>query len=272
MIKRFLTVLTLVGASILPAAQALARNDLGNLVRIEVLDGGMTERGTYLTALRLHLSDGWKTYWRAPGDAGIPPQFDWRRSSNLGEVHIIWPAPLVFDQGGLQSIGYRNQLVLPVEITPAEPGRPVRLRGKVEIGICKDVCIPGTLSVDHRLDAKAERNPVIAAALAQRPYDRAEAGVTSAICRLTPIKGGMRLEARIDMPAAGGREVAVIEPGNARIWASPAQTRRQGGVLIAASDLVHVDGQGSYALDRASVRITVLGRDHAVDIQGCTPG
>lgn len=253
------------------ASPAGAQTTIGTLVQADMLDGGLTRRGTYLGALRLTLSDGWKTYWRAPGDAGIPPQFDWSGSRNLGSMDITWPTPHVFDQNGMQSIGYTTQVVLPVEITPADPTRPVHLRGKVDIGLCKDVCIPGTLLIDHQLDSEAGRNPAIAAALAQRPFSSTEAGVTAATCRLSPIKGGMRLEARIAMPSAGGNEVAVIEPGSPQIWASQTITRRDGGTLLATSELVPVT-DGPLALDRSAVRITVLGKRHAVDIRGCTPG
>jgi len=255
----------------LPAAPAAADGTLDNLVRIDVLDGGMTPRGTYQAALRLTLSDGWKTYWRAPGDSGIPPHFDWHGSRNVGDVSITWPTPHVFDQDGLRSIGYKNQLVLPVEITPAKPGRPVRLRGEMEFGLCKDVCIPGRLDFDQTLNADAARNPSIAAALAQRPYSASEAGVRSSTCRLSPTSDGLRIEAHIAMPSAGGTEVAVIEPGNPQLWASQTETTRRGNTLIATSDLSHVSG-AAFALNRGEVRITVLGQRHAVDITGCTPG
>ncbi|MEP3330875.1 protein-disulfide reductase DsbD domain-containing protein [Sedimentitalea sp.] len=269
--SRIHSLLALVAAITFAALPLHAQVKVGDLVQADVLDGGLTKRGTYMTALRLTLSDGWKTYWRAPGDAGIPPQFDWGRSQNLGHLEITWPTPHVFDQNGMQSIGYKTQLVLPVEITPADPSRPVQLRGKVEVGICKDICVPGTLAIDHQLDAKAGRNPAIAAAMAQRPFTEKEGGVTSATCRLSPVEGGMRLQARIAMPSAGGQEVAVIEPGSPRIWASQTETRREGGALLAVSDLIPVTG-GPLAIDRSAIRITVLGKRHAVDIRGCTPG
>ncbi|MBJ6371261.1 protein-disulfide reductase DsbD domain-containing protein [Sedimentitalea arenosa] len=271
MMNRIAALLAVVAAVSLSPTGLRAQVAMDDLVRVHVLDGGQTGSGTYMSALRLVLSDGWKTYWRAPGDAGIPPQFDWSGSSNIGKVSYHWPTPHVFDQNGVQSIGYDRQLVLPVEVTPRDPSQPVRLKGTVEIGLCKDVCIPGTLTVDHTLDAKAGRHPAIAAAMAQRPYSRGEAGVSAATCRLSPTSDGMRIEARITMPSSGGTEVAVIEPGSALIWASPAETRRQGNVLFAASDLVHVKN-GPLALDRSAIRITVLGKRHAVDIVGCSPG
>lgn len=251
-------------------APALAQ-DADGVVHLDVLDGGRTANGAYLGALRLTLKDGWKTYWRAPGDAGIPPQFDWNGSDNVGNVSITWPAPEVFVQNGLQSIGYANQLVLPVEITPRNPGKPVRLRGDMDLGVCKDVCIPERLDFDHVLDADAARNPAIAAALAQRPYSAKEARVTAASCHLTPTSDGMQIEAHVTMPSAGGREVAVIEPGNPTLWASQTETTRQGNVLVATSEVISSEG-GPFALDRSEIRITVLGAHHAVDIQGCTAG
>lgn len=241
------------------------------LVQLDVLDGGKTASGTYQGALRLTLKDGWKTYWRAPGDAGIPPQFDWSRSGNVGDVKIIWPAPSVFDQNGLQSIGYEDQLVLPVEITPKNPAKPVRLRGEMDLGVCKDVCVPGRLDFDHTLDSEAGRNPVIAAALAQRPFSAQEAGVVETECHLSPTRDGIQIEAHITMPSAGGPEIAVIEPGNPTLWASQSPTERRGGTLIARSEIINAAG-APFALDRSEIRVTVLGANHAVDILGCSAG
>ncbi|MCA0929873.1 protein-disulfide reductase DsbD domain-containing protein [Ruegeria profundi] len=269
--KRFLksTAVALTACVMLNAPAQAQRVD--GVVKLDILDGGRTASGTYLGALRLTLQDGWKTYWRAPGDAGIPPQFDWQNSQNVGDVSITWPAPEVFVQNGLQSIGYANQLVLPVEITPRNPAKPVRLRGDMDLGVCKDVCIPERLDFDHMLDANAARNPAIAAALAQRPFSAKEARVTAASCHLTPTVDGMQIEARVTMPSAGGREVAVIEPGDPALWTSQPETTRQGDTLVATSEVISAAG-GSFALDRSDIRITVLGAKHAVDIQGCSAG
>jgi len=263
--------LILLGLSAALAGPAVSDNSVSNLVRVDVLDGGMTADGTYIAALRLTLKDGWKTYWRAPGDAGIPPQFSWRGSRNVAAMNITWPAPQVFDQNGYQSIGYKDVLILPLEITPQNPVKPVRLQGEMEFGICKDVCVPGELDIAHDVDRDAARNPAIVAALAQRPFSAREAGVRAATCRLSPTSDGIRVEAHIAMPSAGGTEVAVIEPGNPQVWASHTDTSRNGNTLVASSELIHSNG-GVFALDRSQIRITVLGRNHAVDIRGCTAG
>lgn len=268
--KTILALLAICSPLILSPPTALAQFGLEDIVTIDVLEGGMTAKGTYQAALRLTLSDGWKTYWRAPGDAGIPPELTYRGSRNVGATSITWPTPNVFDQDGVQTIGYKKQLVLPIEITPRNKDRAVHLRGEIQFGVCKDVCVPATLNFDQALRSDAPRNPTIVAAIAKRPFSRDEAKVSRTTCRVEPAKNGMRLTASITMPSAGGAEVAVIEPGNPKLWASPPRTSRRGNVLTATSDLVHIEGK-AYALDRSAVRITVLGKNHAVDILGCTP-
>ncbi|GHF37643.1 hypothetical protein GCM10017056_06970 [Seohaeicola zhoushanensis] len=254
--------------AVLPLTAA-AQSRPGEVVQLEVLDGGMTARGTYLAAFRLTLADGWKTYWRAPGDAGIPPQVIWSGKGNVGAVSMSWPTPHVFEQGGYRSIGYTRQVVLPVEITPRREGGDLRLSGTLELGVCSDICVPATLDFDHVADLKAGRHPAIAAALANLPYTAKEGRVSAARCRLSPSKDGMRLTATLDMPSAGAPETVVVEPGAPTLWASETKTTRKGGTLVAEADLVSADGK-PFALDRSALRFTVLGQKHAVDIRGCT--
>ena len=206
------------------------------------------------------------------GDAGIAPRFSWRGSRNIGEMTMTWPAPEVFLSSGFRTIGYHDQLVLPIEITPEKPGRPIRIKGRMELGVCKDVCVPSELRFDHQLDAKASRNPAIAAALASRPYSATEAGVTAANCSLKPTQYGMQVEARITMPSAGGEELAVIEPGSPHLHAGETSTRRRGNLLVATTEFLPVQNGQMAAIDRSRLRITVLGQSHAVDITGCSAG
>ena len=93
-----------------------------------------TEAGTWMTALRLELSPGWKTYWRSPGDSGVPPRFDWAGVTNLDHAGARWPRPEVIDSGGERTLGYHDALVLPIELAPAAPGQPVAGRVEVALG------------------------------------------------------------------------------------------------------------------------------------------
>ena len=194
-----------------------------------------------------------------------------RGSRNVAATQITWPTPEVFDQNGMRSVGYQTELVLPIDVTPSNPGQPVRLKGKMELGVCKDVCIPSTLSFDQMLEPDTPRHPAILAAKTDRPFSASEAGVTSAKCVISPTGDGMRIEAHIQMPHAGGVEFTVTETGNPSVWVSETAVERRGGTLIATAEVMHATAR-SFAIDRSALRFTVLGSKHAVDIRGCSAG
>lgn len=241
-------------------------------VSARVLPGWRLEDGTHMAALELRLAPGWKTYWRAPGDIGIPPRFDWRGSGNLRGVEVEWPTPERIDQGGMSSIGYHDTVILPLHVLAKQDARDVVLRGTVDIGVCQDICIPLTLELNAKLPAAATaRDGRIIAALADRPLSAEEANVHSVICTVTPgAKGGLALRAELSLPPSGGTEIAVIETEDPDIWIAPAHTTRQGDILIAETTLAQAEGR-PFALDRSKLRLTILGTNHSVDIKGC-PG
>jgi DsbC/DsbD-like thiol-disulfide interchange protein len=183
----------------LPAATAA--QDVSDMVTAELRPGWRLPGGDHMAALHLHLAPGWKTYWRTPGDAGIPPDFQWRGTRNTRGVTVEWPAPMVFWQSGMRSVGYSGEVVLPLRVALRDPGRDARLGGTIEIGICKDVCIPHRLRLSADLPADVSRpDPVIAAALADLPFGRGDAGVTSVSCTLSAQSGGLGLRVDIAMP------------------------------------------------------------------------
>ena len=256
-------------AWLLPTALA-AQDPLDGVVTHRVLPGWAQEDGTYMAGLEIALAPGWKTYWRSPGDAGIPPQFNWNRARNVEAVHVHWPSPGIFYEAGMRSIGYKETVVLPLTIAPNASNRDMRLRGKMVLGVCADICIPATLDIDATVPhAASERTPQIVAALASLPFSAGEAGVERTVCQIAPAPDGLHLTARITMPSAGRPEAAVIEPGAPGIWVSEAETSRRGNVLSVSADLMHHDSQ-AFALNRSDIRITVIGGSYSVDIQGCT--
>ncbi|MGX9351314.1 protein-disulfide reductase DsbD domain-containing protein [Shimia sp. W99] len=238
------------------------------VVRAEILPGWRNSDGSHTAAIRISLNPGWKTYWRAPGDAGIPPRFDWGGSRNLRGLDITWPTPHVFQQNGMRSIGYKQELVLPVRITPKSADKPIRLKAHLDIGVCRDICVPQQITVKAELPPGGKRDARIAAALADRPLSGSEAGLRTVTCRLSPTRDGLKLTARIDMPSAGGTEVAVIETVDPEIWIAEGTAQRQGGTLVTETEMMHVEGK-PFILDRSTLRFTVLGARHAVDIRGC---
>jgi len=99
--------------------------------------------------IALQLQPGWKTYWRTPGDSGVPPRFDFSKSENVEAVTVLWPAPLKFDDGaGGHSIGYHDQVVLPLRIVAKNADKPVTLRAEINYAVCEKICIPVEASAE----------------------------------------------------------------------------------------------------------------------------
>lgn len=273
---RALLISAALAALVLPAA-ASAQGTEGPSdppAELSILPGWRTPQGTHMAALRIMLKPGWKTYWRSPGDAGIPPHFRWDDSENLASVRFHWPRPGVFEVGGMRSIGYYRELVLPIELTPSRPDEPIRMRADVEIGVCRDVCVPLSARVAADLPpatGAAARDPRIDSALAARPVSGGEAGVRDIDCEVEPTDDGLRLTARIDMPRLGSEEVAVFELPDPAVWISESSNARNGRSLVASSEIVP-PSRGGFAVDRSAVRITVIAGDRAVELQGCPSG
>lgn len=260
-------------ATLLAVALALpaAADPTEGAVSLDVLPGWRTESGTHMAGLQVQLAPGWKTYWRAPGDGGIPPRFGWQGSENLDGVALHWPVPEVFHQNDMRSIGYHGTIVIPIELNLPDAGAPARMRGQVQIGICEEICVPVVLDFDAVLPTEGSRHPSIIAALLDRPRTEQEAGVGDVTCALRPIENGLEVTASIDMPSMGRTEEVVIEAGDQQVWVSEPQTWREGEALFARSDMIHVNG-GGFALNRSEVRITVLAGGQSVDIHGCDAG
>ncbi len=120
---------------------------------VRLLQGGTTgaerEAGIDIT-----LGQGWKTYWRMPGESGVPPEFDWSGSTNVAGVKVSWPAPHRMHDAGGESVGYKNEVVFPLTVRLAAPDRPARLDLKLFFAVCKNICVPAKAEVSLDLGAE----------------------------------------------------------------------------------------------------------------------
>lgn len=233
-----------------------------------LLSGWTTDGGNRMAGLDLTLAPGWKTYWRSPGDVGIPPVFDWSMSENVKSVRIHWPVPSVFEASGMLTIGYHDRVVLPLEVTPVDPSMPVTLKVAVDLGVCDEICLPAhvKLSTELAVDGAPEKH--IKAALANRAASADEAGLSSLGCTVEPIADGLRLTARMRLRDPGAEEVVAFETADPAVWVAQAVTAREGGELVTMTELVPPDG-APFALDRSSVTLTILAAGEAVEVRGC---
>ncbi|WP_026147604.1 protein-disulfide reductase DsbD domain-containing protein [Limimaricola hongkongensis] len=258
--------LALLAVLALPGAAMAGPVD--DIVRLDLLPGWRAADGTQMAGFRVTLAPGWKTYWRAPGDAGIPPQVDWTGSDNVAGAAFRWPVPEVFEVGGYETYGYSEQVVLPVAVMPAQHGAPVRVEGRLEIGVCRDVCVPVSLDFAADLPQQDGRDPALALALANRAQTPAEAGVEGARCAVSPTEGGVALTAAL--PLVDGTQAVVVETGDPALWAAPVTLRREGDKLLASTRISHV-AKGPVALDRSALVLTMIGDGEAVEFRGCAP-
>lgn len=229
-----------------------------------LLPGWRMADGTHMAALELRLAPGWKTYWRHPGEAGLPPRFDWSGSDNVAGVEVLWPAPEMVEQGGTRLVVYSGRVLLPLRVTPRGAG-PARLAGTATVGICREVCVPLVLRLGVALDAAGVApDPRIATALERLPRRVA----STARCTVRPAANG--LDVVLDLPAAGlggGETIFVDWPGPLRL--SP--TGRAGGRLTTRVTLHRQPGR-SLSFNRKALSLTVAGPRGAVVMRGCQAG
>jgi DsbC/DsbD-like thiol-disulfide interchange protein len=132
-----------------------------------------TSDGAWNAGLEITLGEGWKTYWRVPGESGVPPQFNWSGSANLKTVTIGWPAPRRYRDAAGETIGYRDRVVYPLRIERLEESSPVDLKLSIFYAVCKDICIPAEEKLSLKLpvasSASLKDRDLLAAFAAQIP-------------------------------------------------------------------------------------------------------
>ncbi len=131
----------------LPLLAATGEWVTGNHVRMRLTATPSAPAGPLEAAIEIELDPGWKTYWRNPGDAGIPPRLDFSASGNAGEAHVDFPAPEREDDGFSVSNIYHDRVVLPVRFAASNPARPSQLVLAADLGVCNEICLPVSLAL-----------------------------------------------------------------------------------------------------------------------------
>lgn len=144
------------------------------------VDGATTVR----VGLQYDLKDDWKVYWRSPGDAGYPATLSWQGSENTDadKITIDWPVPVRFSVLGIETLGYKHQVIFPLTVPVADPTQPLRLRLNADYLICAEICVPGqvTLGLDLPADAPPDRQLLADAAASAHLIDQYAAQVPAA--------------------------------------------------------------------------------------------
>jgi DsbC/DsbD-like thiol-disulfide interchange protein len=171
-----------------------------------VASGDRTAGGSWLAGIEIVMDEGWKTYWRTPGDAGVPPIFDWKGSTNTAAVKVLYPAPIRMNEAGSEVIAYKKAVLFPVEVKPRDASRPVDLKVTLEYGICRDLCISASTTLELSLEPgrTAGKADALEAALERVPRAGSERRKTDPRWKSVAEvggDGGRRLEIDVMFPA-----------------------------------------------------------------------
>ena len=187
--------------------------------------------------LEIALAPGWKTYWRSPGDAGVPPVLDWSDSENVAALELLWPAPQRFTLFGLDTFGYADEVIFPLILRPELPGAPVTLNARLTYMVCEEICVPLEAALSLSLPAG----------------------------EALPAPNGYRIERwRARVPRDG--EAVGLAIDEARLEGSVDQPRlvvaARSLVPFAAPDLI-VEGPAGYLFRKAELSLDASGKEAA---------
>src|SRR6267143_6954877 len=182
---------------------------------------GSRSGGVLLGGIAVQLQPGWKTYWRTPGDSGVPPRFDFSKSENIEAVTILWPAPTKFDDGaGGHSLGYKNQIVLPLRIVAKNADKPVTLRADINYAVCEKLCIPVEANTELAFAIVAStEDSALFAALDTVPKP-ASIGDPNPLT-IRDVKRDGKSSVLVDVATPDAREVNLFVEGPTPDWALP---------------------------------------------------
>lgn len=217
-----------------------------------------------LGGVAIQLAPGWHTYWRNPGDSGVPPRFDFSKSDNVEAVTVLWPAPDRFDDGaGGQSLGYEVKVVLPLRVVAKDASKPVTLRAAISYAVCEKLCVPVEASAELAFTSVAStEDSALTAALDTVPKPATLGDANPLTIRDVKRDGNRVL---VDVVAPDGATNLYVE-GPTPEWALPLPKRLKEaptGVKRFAFDLEGIPSGAS--ADGAALKLTLVGADKAYE-------
>ena len=219
-----------------------------------------------LGGVAFQLQHGWKTYWRTPGDSGVPPRFDFSKSENVEAVTVLWPAPLKFDDGaGGHSLGYHDQVVLPLRIVAKNADKPVTLRAEINYAVCEKLCIPVQASAELGFNSVAStEDGALSAALDTVPKPANIGDPNPLTIRDVKRDGPTRVV--VDVATSDTREVNLFVEGPTPDWSLPIPTQVEQSPPGVKRFAFELDGvPPGVKPDGAALKFTLVGPDKAYE-------
>jgi DsbC/DsbD-like thiol-disulfide interchange protein len=227
---------------------------------------GSRSGSVLLGGIGFQLQPGWKTYWRTPGDSGVPPRFDFSKSDNVEAVTVLWPAPTKFDDGaGGNSLGYHDQIVLPLRIVAKNTDKPVTLRADVNYAVCEKLCIPVEASAELAFNSVAStEDSALFAALDTVPKP-ANVGDPNPLT-IRDVKREGKSEVLVDVVTPDERPVNLFVEGPTPDWGLPVPKLVEHSPPGVKRFVFQLDGvpPGTNP-EGAALKLTLVGGDRAYE-------
>jgi DsbC/DsbD-like thiol-disulfide interchange protein len=227
---------------------------------------GSRSGSVLLGGIAFQLQRGWKTYWRTPGDSGVPPRFDFSKSENIEAVTVLWPAPTKFDDGaGGHSLGYQNQTVLPLRIVAKNVDKPVTLRADINYAVCEKLCIPVEANAELTFASVAStEDGALSAALDTVPKP-ANVGDPNPLT-IRDVKRDGKSAVIVDVATSDAKEVNLFVEGPTPDWSLPVPKLLEHGPPGIRRFAFALDGVPPGANpDGAALKLTLVGGDRAYE-------
>jgi DsbC/DsbD-like thiol-disulfide interchange protein len=219
-----------------------------------------------LGGIAFQLQAGWKTYWRTPGDSGVPPRFDFSKSDNVEAVTVMWPAPMKFDDGaGGTSLGYKHQVVLPLRIVAKNPDKPLTLRADINYAVCEKLCVPVEARAELKFSSVAStEDGALAEALSTVPKP-ANIGDPNPVT-IRDVKRDGKTNVLVDVAAPEGKDLSLFVEGPTPDWALPVPKLVEHSPPGVKRFSFELDGLPPGATpDGAALKLTLVGGDKSYE-------
>jgi DsbC/DsbD-like thiol-disulfide interchange protein len=258
-------------SSVAAAAEEASRWDGDARSAVRLLAGSASggAAAPLRAGIEIRLKPGWHTYWRYPGEAGVPPRFEFAGSENLQAVDIRWPAPQRMPEQGLIVIGYARDVILPLVVVPRDRSKPVKLRVKLEYAVCEKLCVPAEGAAELVLPAaRSSRDGALAGAEARVPKKVALGEGSALVIRSIRREQSMSRERIVvDLSAPAGTSVALFAEGPTPDWALPVPAPEEGapaGLRRFAFDLEGAPPGAEYR--GAFITLTAVAGEQAIEV------
>lgn len=231
--------------------------------KLSLLDGGESANGQLLAGLAINLADGVKTYWRMPGDSGLPPIFDFSASRNVERVDIAWPAPSRLKDADGTILGYQNQVIFPLLVKPKDPKQPVSLTLTLDFGLCDTLCVPAKATLTRSLASGGAARSSIESYLARAPKKTSFNSDASPSVVTVEAKAKTPLALVLSLRSSSPLQDVIIEGPETWYFGQPAIARLEDGLYRVTA---HVEQKPSSAtFGGLNLIVTAIAEDGATE-------